>query len=160
MITYSELKQLFDYNSGNLIRKIRTARCTKIGDIAGTVDIDGYISVLINGKRYKAHRLIWMWHHGEFPEKNIDHINRNRADNRIENLRECSPSENAQNRKVPVSNTSGYMGVTFLHGKWVSRIMIDGVRHNLGWFDSKEEAHQAYVEAKKKLHTFHPTISR
>ena len=98
MITQEELKKLFYYENGKLIRLIR--RNNKIaGTEAGTLTKYGYKRVGINGKYYVEHRLIWLYHYGSFPTQFIDHINRNRSDNRIENLRDVSRRQNNQNRE-------------------------------------------------------------
>ena len=115
MITQEELKRHFEYREdGNLIWKIPTnVRRTKIGDVVGTLDnSNGYIRVGIKTKRYWIHRLIFMYHHGYMP-RYVDHINGNRSDNRIENLRECNSSQNSWNLKK-VKNTSGYKNVSFV----------------------------------------------
>jgi hypothetical protein len=104
MITQAQLQALFDYDpaTGNLIRKTRTANSVRIGDVAGSKNVDGYIQISIDSKPYMAHRLVWLWHGKELPQF-IDHINRNKADNRIENLElwvEMQPSGQRVEDKV------------------------------------------------------------
>lgn len=121
-----------------------------IGDIAGT-KVKGYISISINGKRYKAHKLAWLYEFGRFPD-NIDHINGNKSDNRIENLREVSHADNMRNRKKPVNNKSGTIGVFYRKdtNKWRAVIVIDGVKVSLGSFSKLEDAIEVRKEAEIK----------
>lgn len=108
----------------------------------------GYILVGFNGREYGAHRLIWLWWHGREANGYIDHIDMDRSNNRIENLRECTQSQNLANTRRLSTNTSGFKGVSRVSGsaKWRATI---GRRH-LGVFDTPEEAHAAYVAAAKK----------
>lgn len=116
----------------------------------------GYIQLNVLGQHVLGHRLAWFMTYGEWPEV-IDHINGDPADNRISNLRNCSQGENVQNIRQPYSrNTSGLLGVSFdkAHGKFAAGISVNGKRRALGRFDTAEEAHQRYVEAKRELHPF------
>src|SRR3972149_955610 len=90
---------------------------------------------------------------GEFPKGDIDHINGDRADNRIGNLRATSRSENMQNLKeAHKDNCTGHLGVFKKRHRFGAQIMVDGVKHKLGIYDTPQEAHEAYLEAKRKLH--------
>jgi len=102
-ITQEYLKTLFDYVDGNLVTKT-TRGCLKTGTIAGTIKTDLYRSIVIDRKSYCAHRLIWLYVYGKFPDNYIDHINHDRSDNRIENLRDVTISENNRNRKTFPNN--------------------------------------------------------
>jgi hypothetical protein len=128
---------------------------------AGCLTPSGYVTININYKHYPAHRLAWMYVHGRFPEKQIDHINRNPSDNRIVNLREATDGENAQNKSLPKNNTSGFIGVTWnkLTKKWQAQIVHKGKLYNLGHYDDKIVAAEAYAKKKAELHTFHPSIT-
>ena len=108
----SQLLELFDYDrdSGKLFWKVAKARIVKIGQEAGTINSKGYRQVKIDGKKYNAHRLIFLIECGHLPDC-LDHVNGIRDDNRIENLRECSPRENSRNTSKKSSNTSGIVGV-------------------------------------------------
>ena len=108
-LTVDLLKELFDYDkeTGNLIWKRKPSTKIKVGDIAGTLKDNGYIYVGINHNSYRAHRLIFLMHKGYLP-KTIDHINRDKLDNRIENLRPATVSQNSMNRDISSKNTSGY----------------------------------------------------
>jgi len=132
---------------------------TFAGDVAGSIKKDGYIAIGVNKKYYKAHRLAWLFTYGVWPTSQIDHINGDRTDNRIVNLRESTSAQNHQNRKLPKTNTSGYMGVyKDVSGKWAARIRIAPTRVFLGLFDTPEQAAKAYTLAKANLHTFNPEV--
>jgi len=106
----------------------------------------------IHDKRYQAHRVIWAMFHGEWPMNQIDHINGDRSDNRILNLREADFFQNSQNAKIRRDNTSGYPGVTFSkdRNQWTARICINGKKIYLGYFLTAELATEARKEAEKK----------
>lgn len=108
---------------------------------------------MINGVRYQASHLAWLYVKGEMPSKAIDHINGIRSDNRIINLREATLSQNAMNRIKAANNTSGYKGVSFhkQSGKWQASIKINGKQKYLGLFLSQKQAHNAYVNAAKVI---------
>lgn len=116
LLTQTRLKEVLEYNfeTGELVWIERRAGRT-FGKSAGGVDKGhGYIQIRINDRLYLAHRLIWLYVHGKFPsgEKNqLDHIDGNKTNNRLENLRECSRTENARNQKMKSNNTSGFTGV-------------------------------------------------
>jgi HNH endonuclease/AP2 domain len=119
--------------------------------VAGSPNESGYVSFMIDGRRYLAHRLARFWLRGEWtpPHLEIDHINGNKADNRLCNLRHCKPSQNRMNRGVPAHNTSGKKGVSFRkeRGKWRAEIHISGKKRHLGYFETAELAHAAYYKA-------------
>lgn len=113
----------------------------------------GYRNGYIFDRPVLAHRVVWAMHYNRWPIGQIDHINLDRADNRIANLREATASENSLNRPISKNNTSGYKGVAWdvTYGRYVARICARGQRHFLGRFDCPEEAHRAYTNAAKKL---------
>lgn len=141
MITQSRLRELFDYDAstGCLIRRIPVRGFT-IGSAIGTVKPKGYVVAVVDGKPYRVHHLIWVYHKGYFADE-LDHINRIRSDNRIENLRECSHSQNLGNSRARVHK---YKGVTFCKytNKW--RAQLNG---HLGRFNTIEDAALAYNKA-------------
>lgn len=133
---------MFDYHNGSLIWKVSNSNRVKVGDIAGRRDAMGYVAVGINGKRYLAHRLVWIMHHGSIGDVQIDHINHERDDNRIENLRLVSHKENSQNQKTRSNNLSGFGNISYDKRKkgWVVRITV-GERYIYGGkYDTIEEA--------------------
>ena len=112
-----------------------------------------YIGYRINGKFYLAHRLAWLWVHGEFPAGYIDHINGNEKDNRIANLRPATHQQNLCNRGRNKNNTTGYKGVYLIGpGKYKASIKENGKSKHLGIFGSPVAAHQAYSAAALRLH--------
>jgi len=127
----------------------------KAGDNAGCVDKkNGYYKVGFMGESHLGHRLAWFMVTGLWP-KSLDHINGDKSDNRICNPREVNDSENQQNRHKPKSNNlTGLMGVSNQNGRWKSCIEVGKVRTHLGYFDTKELAHAAYLAAKQRLHPF------
>lgn len=149
-ISQSGLRELFSYDSqsGLLVRK--KFKGGKRAGPVGTVHSQGYLTVGVLNKVYKVHRLVWLYHHGVFPEDMIDHINGEKADNRIENLRLATASLNKANEKLRRDNTSGFKGAKPHKGKWQARIGINGVRRSLGYFDTPEGAHAAYMKAAVK----------
>ena len=99
-----------------------------------------YRQVCVNAVRMKEHRVVWAMVHGFWPPEEIDHINRNGHDNRIDNLRSCSRGENCRNRSTFKNNVLGVRCVRFDKGKYIVRIQRGGVRRTVGRFDSLEEA--------------------
>ncbi len=132
----------------------------KAGRPAGSLDRYGYRQILIDGRQVLAHRLAWAFVHGAWPDKQIDHINSLRDDNRLTNIRPASGSENQQNVSKRKGATSHYLGVTWHKAarKWHAKIQAAGQRYSLGYFDNEDEAHMAYLRAKSRLHTFNATL--
>lgn len=112
----------------------------------------GYFCGGILGKVFLAHRVAWAVYYGEWPREEIDHINGDRKDNRISNLREASRLENSRNAARRSDNSSGLKGVGVHKGQWRARMRIDGKSRHLGYFPTPEAAHAAYCEAAKKYH--------
>lgn len=152
-LTQDEIKSLFDYKNGKLVWKIKPNRNIRVGDAAGSMDSRGYLQTKHNGIVYLNHRLIWLMHYGYLPEQ-IDHINGNRMDNRIENLRPATKQQNQHNAKRRVDNRSGVKGVSWLKDsrKWRADIQINGKRHCLGRFDSIENAKEFIMLAREMMH--------
>jgi hypothetical protein len=151
----AQVRELFDYRDGGLYWKVRPAQCIRIGDAAGlTAGPRGYSKVMFRGVHYKVHRVVWALHRGCWPRDQIDHINGVRSDNRIENLREADNSMNAENKRGPqANNRCGLLGVwPRPAGRYAAQIESHGRAHWLGTFDTPEEAHQAYLTAKRQLH--------
>jgi hypothetical protein len=156
ILTIDYLKTILDYNplTGDFTWKQKLSSTGPAGSKAGCIkSTDGYVQIQINKRKYRAHRLAWFYLKGKWPKKYIDHINHNRSDNRIENLRECTDSTNQANRRISRNNTSGYKGVYWSRRKqqWEARIKKDGKSYNLGHYDNKEGAYKAYCKAAKNL---------
>lgn len=117
-----------------------------IGQVAGGESSGGYTSIRVGKYRIKAHRLAWFWAHGEMPDHQIDHINGDKQDNRIANLRLVTNRENQQN----VNRRGCYFNKGW--GKYVAQIMVNGESIYLGGFDTEEAANAAYTEAKARFH--------
>jgi hypothetical protein len=113
-----------------------------IGDVAGCNNGFGYLITRVDRKPYFNHRLIFLYHHGYMPENMIDHIDRNRANNKINNLREVSNSCNIRNAKQPRNNTSGVKGIHWFKRvkKWTAYIDVGGLRKHLGYYQDFTEA--------------------
>ena len=151
----SELAQLarenFDYRDGKFFWNQDRNNRVRAGDRAGTV-VNGYIQIRINDKIYSAHRLVYALHNPNWDgQGEIDHINRKKDDNRIDNLRIVTHQENLFN-----TNTKGYHWDKRVK-KWVARIIIKGKKIHLGYFDYATDARLAYVTAKEKYHIIKET---
>jgi hypothetical protein len=158
-LTQEQLKELLHYDASTGVFRWRHFRrpSIKAGDVAGNRQAKGYVQIMINQKNYLAHRLAWLYMTGAWPKDQIDHINHDKSDNSWINLREANDSENQQNKPAERSiGSSGLLGVTWSKAsrKWAAQIKINGRRIHLGLHASAEEAHQAYVAAKRELHPF------
>lgn len=153
-IPIERCRELFAYdkNTGVVIRRVRTARHVQIGDVVGSNNGHGYLVVKIDGKLYRLHRIIYAMMTGKQPLY-IDHINHDKSDNRWENLRSVTASENSQNRSMSSNNTSGFKGVLWSkrHEKWIAQIDSDGKHKNLGYFTDIRDAIAARAEAVKEF---------
>lgn len=156
------LLRLFDYDpeTGKLFWKRSPRLGMKARTAAGSL-CHGYVRVRIAGKLYYAHRLIWTILTGSCATQHIDHVNGIGTDNRASNLREATAAQNAQNKRSMLPhNKIGLLGVHFDPKRkrpWRAQIQVDRKNIQLGTFTTKEEAHQAYLEAKRRLHS-HCTI--
>jgi hypothetical protein len=146
LLRYDPETGLFTWNKDRVTRKP--------GDSAGSVTKLGYLDIIVCRRLYKAHRLAWLHVYGEWPKQEIDHINGDKLDNRIANLRDVSRSMNVQNlQKARRDNkSSGLLGVSSSYGRWVARIWNDGRLRHIGYYDTPELAHAAYVATKRELH--------
>lgn len=157
-LTQDQLRQVlfYDPETGVFVRR-KNSRGRRKSIIAGCKPSNashGYIRITINKKRYMAHRLAWLYVNGRFPEKEIDHINGIRHDNRICNLREASTMENAFNRKTPSSNQSGFRGVSWdkVKAMWLAVCKVQGTHFFLGYFEKKIDAAKAYQSFASEKH--------
>jgi hypothetical protein len=153
MITAEELRELLDYDpeAGVFTWRVSRGGCVA-GSKAGSPDRDGYIRVSLNKRFYGAHRLAWLYVHGEWPSHEIDHINCDSADNRIANLRPATRSQNKANTGPYRTNTSGVKGVHWhvRAARWVARVQVNGREKHLGCFTNIEDAAAAYRSAAEK----------
>lgn len=151
----ADIKALLSYDPETGIFRNRVTRNnngSKAGEMAGTLDKDGYICIAVHGKKYRAHRLAWFFVHGDWPSFDVDHINRVKADNRICNLRDVPRSTNLLNQGRPQRhNTTGRLGVGPYKGRYRARIQIQGRGLHIGVFDTAEEAERAYLSAKQSI---------
>lgn len=161
ILTQAILKEHLHYNPDTGVFTWLVSRGkSKFGKVAGSINTYGYTRIQIFNKTYLAHRLAFLYEYGIFPKECVDHRNGVRTDNRMCNLREATNLENAQNLPLRVKNKSGFTGVCFhiRDKKWVSQIKINGKMKHLGYFDDPELASQAYIEAKRNIHTFNPVL--
>lgn len=125
------------------------------GSAIGCVNTKGYTSFRLLGKNWLAHRLAWLYIYGSLPSLGLDHINGERSDNRIVNLREANHSQNAQNERPKFKvNKHGFAGVTSFRSKFVARIKLNGTKIYIGIYETAIDASNAYKKAKKELHPF------
>lgn len=157
-LTQQEAHRLLDYdpNTGVFRWKLQR-RGVSTGRALGTDNGFGYLRITVCGHSHYAHRLAWLYVHGVLPDCEVDHINGNKSDNRISNLRLASRLENAQNKHRPQSNNkSGHLGISWHKKakKWQVHICSCRKRHYLGVFETIEEAQIAYLKAKQTMHPF------
>lgn len=154
-LTAARLRELLDYNpeTGLFTWAISRRGCRK-GDPTGKPHRNGYIMIGVMYRHRLAHRLAWLHTYGDWPTGEIDHINGIRSDNRIANLRDVSTAVNRQNLRAARSDNhhTGLLGVYKNHGQWSARVQVNGTQHYLGSFSTPEEAHSAYLAAKRKMH--------
>ena len=159
-LSHDYLTKVLSYNaeSGKFIwKKPASYQLHPADDAFICINASGYVFICINRIRYKAHRLAWFYHYGEWPSDKtpqIDHVNGNRADNRIANLRLATKIKNSRNLKIRNSNTSGYPGVSLIKttGKWRAYIGNGcGKYISLGCYNTYEEAVIARKQAEKEL---------
>jgi hypothetical protein len=151
-ISHDYVLSAFDYQDGNLIRKI--GRVNEIGQVAGCLHKGkGYIHVKIKAKCFKAHRLIFLYHHGYLPEC-VDHIDGDKTNNKIENLRAATKEENCRNQKIRSTNKSGYKGVKWVEHckKWQVEVCKNYKQLRFGMYEDLELAGLVAIEATELIH--------
>lgn len=147
-MTQQSLLDLFEYRDGNLVNRTTRSNRSLAGAVAGCINSQGYIAVRVSGRLYRAHRMVWIMHNGPIEDGMlIDHIDGDRKNNKIENLRLVTDQENMYNRK----NVDGYTYSKKIK-RYVAEIWNSGKRHYLGCFKTEAEARNAYVSAKEKMH--------
>lgn len=154
-VTQERLKELFSYSvDTGLFTRIQPVPGAKIGKVAGCIK-SGYVVIRVDSILYRAHRLAWLYEHGKWPDGEIDHINGIKNDNRLCNLRDVSVQKNRQNQiRARRNNKSGFLGVHFVQArqKFRADICIEGRNKILGFFDTPDLAHEAYLNAKRGAH--------
>ena len=148
-LTQERLKSLYQYHpETGLFTHLTNSRVRKIGDIVGMTRKDGYMQTKVDKHFYVLHRLAWLYVYGEWPKYEIDHINRQRNDNRIVNLRDIKRSENNRNKPLGKNNVSGHSGISWStkSKKWCVKFNFDCYVHHVGFFANLDDA----VEAKQK----------
>lgn len=160
MLTDQQRKiiKALDYDSATGIFRWKTngrGPTKRAGAIAGSRHSRGYVRIKVDGVTYYAHRIAWLIEHGRWPVEEVDHINRDRADNRICNLREATVAENRRNNcGQPSRRRSRFKGVVRENksARWVAKICTSGSTKRIGLFDSEEDAAQAYRQAALQDH--------
>lgn len=144
----------YDPETGVFCWLVNRGRFAKIGAVAGATNGRGYRTVKVYGKQFYAHRLAWLLSFGEVSEDiEIDHIDGDKSNNKLANLRAVTKAVNQQNKRQPLStNTSGFLGVSKSGIGWKAEILVNKKRVNLGTFVEPEIAYEAYLKAKRKHH--------
>jgi hypothetical protein len=148
MITQELLKERYNYDplTGLFTNRYTLSPKAVKGAVAGCTESNGYRSLRIDGVQYRLHRLVWLYVHGKLPDGTIDHKNRIRDDNRLDNLRDVTHSTNSHNKE------HGKVGCKKARsGRWIAVIKINNKQVYLGTYDTQEEAHQAYLAKKQTL---------
>lgn len=163
IISQSRLKELLSYdpNTGVFTWAVKYGSHAVVGKVAGSLHkATGYWTIRLDKVLHKAHRLAWLYVHGAMPDCQVDHINHDRGDNRIVNLRLATRGDldNGQNRKgINANNTTGFLGVSYCKqtGKYRAQIICNRKRVPIGRYKTPEEAHEAYLAKKRELHPFY-----
>jgi hypothetical protein len=155
-LTAARLRELlhYDWTTGLFVRKVGCQNDIKPGDVAGSRTSKGYVRIKVCRVMHMAHRLAWLYMHGEWPVGQIDHINGVPSDNCLANLRDVSQSVNLHNiSRARKGNRSGLLGVSQHSGsrRWQARINVNGRHFHIGTFDTIAEAHAAYLAEKSPL---------
>lgn len=147
----SRLLEVLNYEPSTGVFTWRLGR--NAGCVAGYTQSCGYLQIRIDGKAYYAHRLAWLAATGDLPKDRVDHIDGNRKNNRIENLRVVDQSTNLENqRQARADGSSGFLGVSKKRGRWRAAIKVKGKTMHIGTFDSPSEAQAAYIDFKRRMH--------
>lgn len=151
LLSVERLRDLLNYDpeTGVFTWRVDRGGDARAGAVAGNVKSDGYRRIKVGGVRYRANRLAWFWMNGEWPSTMVDHKDTDPSNDRFDNLREATGSQNNMNARTPRSNTSGFKGVC-LHrtsGRWKAQIQHAGQKRHIGYFGTAQEAHTAYCAA-------------
>lgn len=153
MLTHQRLLEALDYDrETGIFRHRETKTCVKAGDVAGSQNDGNYQRIYIDGVSHKAHYLAWFYVTGEWPKGMVDHKDTNKRNNAFDNLRPADRYLNGANIGLKSHNTSGFKGVSWWArtAKWKAQIQVQGKKHFLGYHDTPEAAHAAYVAAAKE----------
>lgn len=155
-LTVQRLREVLDYDpaTGIFRWKIFMGSRALPGQQTGCPDHHGYLLIRVDKVVYKAHRLAWLWMTGQWPTKDVDHKNGRGSDNRWDNLREATMSQNLGNSKIRRHNKSGRKGVSWSKAakKWHAQIIVNRKNHHLGYYDDIDQAALAYAEAANRFH--------
>lgn len=156
-ITAERALEVFSYDAetGVITRNVDGLKSKKGDVVSGSGNSRGYKRTTLDGERIYLHRLAWLLHYGKWPNQEIDHIDGDRSNNAIGNLRDVSHSVNMQNLKSPLkTNKTGLLGVSVAGwcGRYQATILVSGKQRHLGYFNDPKEAHAMYMKAKKELH--------
>lgn len=154
-LTAARLRELLHYNPNTGVFTWRVSRkgVQCVGAVAGDKTWNGYWRIGVEQRRYMAGVLAFLYMTGEFPAGDVDHRDGERTNNRWSNLRVVPRSVNNQNqRKAQRHNKSGYLGVSPNRKRWAASIVVNGAKTHLGTYDTPEDAHAVYVEAKRRMH--------
>lgn len=154
MITQNRLRELAYYcQKTGQFTHLQSKGRKKAGMPAGSLRRDGYVYAMFDGHRAMAHQFAWLYVTGEWPTQEIDHMDGNKANNAFANLRQVSRRANTENKRTAKrTSTTGLLGVVRHRDKFVAKIVHAGKRTHLGVFETPEDAHEAYVQAKRRLH--------
>lgn len=153
-LTQARLKEMTTYDAATGVFVWVAGK--RAGFVAGCKAKDGYTIIRVDGQNYYAHRLAWLYDNGAWPSVNLDHRDGDRSNNALANLRLATHAENAQNRPVQKNNRSGYLGVSFIRGRYIAQIQSRGKHRVLGYRNTAAEAYELYVAAKAEVHPFQP----
>ncbi|HMG15799.1 MAG TPA: HNH endonuclease [Saprospiraceae bacterium] len=150
-LTQERLKELLHYNSetGLFTRKVSLNNKVRIGDVAGCYNLSGYVDIRVDVKKYKAHRLAFLYMLGRWPYDEGEHKDGDGYNNKWDNLRDATHAQNMKNRKLNDITSTGYKGVYQRGSKWRAKICVDGEQMCLGVFDTIDSASEAYYAASK-----------
>lgn len=155
MITLERLRDALIYDADTGIFEWREKGNGRVRKQAGFMTGKGYRRVCLDQVEYAASRLAWFYVHGTFPDGECDHIDGNRDNNRISNLRDVTHAQNLQNKRVAQKRSkTGFMGVWKKRSKFAASIRLNGKQTHLGVFDTPEDAHAAYIAKKRAIHQF------
>jgi hypothetical protein len=153
-LSCERLKELLTYAPDSGLFHWRFTRGPVVaGAVAGTIDKSGYVQIRIDGRFFRAHRLAWLYIHDSWPSLHIDHIDGDKSNNKIANLRNVCHQINQQNQsRAHKKSATGLMGVSRNGNRWMARIKLNGKTTYISNHETPEEAHEAYKASKRVLH--------